>query len=448
MATRRLTIAIACAALLTAPLARAETGTAPQDAFLHPLSPQSANPKAPFNLGRALFLRDWAIAPGPEPGFDGLGPLFSRLSCDGCHTRAGRGAPPAGPDFPMVSMILRLSAPGEGPHGGPRPDPVYGYQLDRNAVPGVPPEGFATVTYREIEGHYADGEPYTLRKPEIHYSHMAFGPLASDAMVSARVAPALVGLGLLEAVPAKNIEALAREEAKGGLVHGRPNYVWDVEARAMRLGRFGWKANEPSLVQQIAAAFNLDLGLTNPLYPTDDCTAVETACRAAADAAPRHPKIGRDFVDAVAAYVAELAPPPQRDANDPEVRRGATLFGSAGCIACHRPRLETADDSELGLRKQAIHPYTDLLLHDMGPGLADGRPDYAASGRDWRTAPLWGIGLIPAVNGQRTLLHDGRARTLAEAILWHGGEAAASKEAFRDMTRDERKALIAFLDSL
>jgi CxxC motif-containing protein (DUF1111 family) len=345
-------------------------------------------------------------------------------------------------------MILRLSVAGEGPHGAPAPDPRYGQQLDRNGVPGVPGEGYASVTYTEIQGRYADGEPYTLRKPELHYSALAFGPIGADTLVSARVAPALVGLGLLEAVPAKTIETLAREEAKGGLVHGQPNYVWDVEAQAMRIGRFGWKANEPNLLQQIAGAFNLDLGLTNPLYPANDCTRVETACQAAADAAPRHPKIGRAVLEAIVTYVAGLAPPAQRDANDPNLRHGAALFGHAGCIACHRPRLDTADDNELGLRKTAIHPYSDLLLHDMGDGLADGRPDYGADGKSWRTAPLWGIGLIPVVNGQRFLLHDGRARSLAEAILWHGGEAESSKEAFRDMTKDERASLLAFLNSL
>lgn len=437
----------ACVAAATIGSAAAQQTRQP-DAFLHPLDAQSGSMNAPFFLGRSLFERDWAMAPGPKPGFDGLGPLFSRLSCDGCHTHAGRGEPPVGPDYPMVSMTVRLSVPGVGAHGAPMPHPAYGQQLDRNAIPGVPVEGYATVSYIEIPGNYADGASYSLRKPALHFAALAYGPLGPATMVSARVAPALIGLGLLEAVPAQEIEALAREQARGGPVHGRPNYVWDLAARAPRIGRFGWKAGEPSLLQQNANAFELDIGITNPLFPANDCTPVETECSAAASAAQHHPKIGAAFLDAVTSFVANLAPPAQRGAGDPMVRRGAALFGRAGCIACHRPRLETADDPDLGVRKRAIHPYTDLLLHDMGADLADGRPEFAADGRSWRTAPLWGIGLIEAVNGRRYLLHDGRARNLAEAILWHGGEAKAAAEAFRNMTQEERAALLAFLDCL
>jgi len=401
-----------------------------------------------FALGRRLFEHDWAIAPGPAPGLDGIGPLFDRLSCDGCHSHAGRGEPPRKPGYPMISMTVRLSVPGRTTSGAPLPHPLYGEQLDRNAVPGVPSEGRVVVSYREITGRFADGAPYRLRAPRYRFADLAFGPLGKDALFSVRAAPPLVGLGLLEAVSAATIEALAAEEKSKGQVHGRPNRVFDIAAKGVRLGRFGWKAGAPGLEQQVANAFNRDIGITNPLYPENDCTQIERACRAAAAATPRHPKIGEDFLAAVTFFVARLAPPAPRRPEEPEVKRGEALFAAAGCSACHRPALETGDDPDPALAHRVIHPYTDLLLHDMGAGLADKRPEYEAGGGSWRTAPLWGLGLTKTVSDHEFLLHDGRARGPAEAILWHGGEAAAAREAFRRMSRGERAALVAFLEQL
>ena len=261
------------------------------------------------------------------------------------------------------------------------PHPLYGEQLDRNAVPGVESEGRVVVSYREITGRFADGAPYRLRAPRYRFADLAFGPLGKDALFSVRAAPPLVGLGLLEAVSAATIEALAAEEKSKGQVHGRPNRVFDIAAKGVRLGRFGWKAGAPGLEQQVANAFNRDIGITNPLYPENDCTQIERACRAAAAAASRHPKIGEDFLAAVTFFVARLAPPAPRRPEEPEVKRGEALFAAAGCGACHRPALETGDDPDPALAHQLIHPYTDLLLHDMGAGLADKRPEYKAGGR-------------------------------------------------------------------
>ncbi|HLI13259.1 MAG TPA: di-heme oxidoredictase family protein [Alphaproteobacteria bacterium] len=431
-------------ALFASPLQAADDAI---DAFRQPLPKLSGALIERYRLGRQLFETDWAAAPGPHPGLDGLGPLFDRLSCDGCHTRAGRGQPPQRPEFPMISMVVRLSAPGSDAHGGPLPHPLYGEQLDRNAVAGVPIEGNARVSYTERPGRYGDGTPYSLREPHYRFESLAFGPLGDNTLVSVRVAPALIGTGLLDAVPAQEIEAIAAEEKREGKVAGRPNRVWNIAAQALRVGRFGWKAGQPHLRQQNAQAFNRDIGITNPLYPENDCTPVEAACRAAAVAA-RHPKIGDDFLDAVTFYLAHLAPPAQRSPTDPRIARGAALFTEAGCAACHRPSLETGDSEDTALAHKIIHPYTDLLLHDLGEGLADGRPEFAAGGRSWRTAPLWGLGLVEVVNGHTTLLHDGRARNAAEAILWHGGEGERAKEAFRNMDADDRAALLAFLYSL
>ncbi|MGO8869156.1 MAG: di-heme oxidoredictase family protein [Alphaproteobacteria bacterium] len=417
-------------------------------AFEHALGSLEGAAAERFALGHRLFEHDWAIAPGPVPGLDGIGPLFDRLSCDGCHSNAGRGEPPRKPAYPMISMTVRLSVPGRGAFGAPLPHPLYGDQLDRNAVPGVPSEGRVVVSYREIKGRFADGEPYRLRAPRYRFADLAFGPLGKNALFSVRAAPPLVGLGLLEAVPDATIEALAAEEKSKGQVRGRPNRVFDIAAKGVRLGRFGWKAGLPSLEQQVANAFNRDIGITNPFYPENDCTEIERACRAAAAAAPRHPKIGEDFLAAVTFFVARLAPPAPRRPEEPEVKRGEALFEAAACGACHRPTLETGDDPDPALAHQLIHPYTDLLVHDMGAGLADKRPEYEASGSSWRTAPLWGLGLTKSVSDHEFLLHDGRARGPAEAILWHGGEAAAAREAFRRMSREERAALIAFLEQL
>jgi CxxC motif-containing protein (DUF1111 family) len=348
----------------------------------------------------------------------------------------------------MIAMTVRLSVPGTASDGGPKPHPAYGEILDRNAVAGVPIEGQAFVSYTEQPGRYADGTPYSLRVPHYRFAKLAFGPLGERTMISVRIAPALIGLGLLAAIPDAALEALTRSEAREGKARGRPNRVWDVAARALRLGRFGWKAGQPSLAQQNANAFNRDIGITTALYPENDCTAVEKACLQAAAASPRHPKLDAARLDALTFYLSEMAPPTPTPGDAALRQKGAALFERAGCAACHRPTLETGDSADPALAHRAIHPYTDLLLHDMGEGLADGRPEFAAGGRDWRTAPLWGLGSLAAVGGTRMLLHDGRARSPQEAILWHGGEAESAKEAFRRMSARKRAALLAFLDGL
>jgi CxxC motif-containing protein (DUF1111 family) len=430
------------------PPAFAANSTPDTSAFLHILGVLDKAESARFDLGKQLFEQDWAIAPGPHPGFDGLGPLFNRLSCDGCHTRAGRGEPPREPDHPMISMTIKLSVPGTDANGGPKPHPLYGDQLDRNAVAGVPIEGTALASYTGLEGKYVDGTPFSLRVPHYRFENLAFGPLGNDTLVSARVAPALVGLGLIDAVPDEAIKAIAAEEERDGTVHGRANLVWDMASHAMRIGRFGWKAGQPNVRQQNANAFNREIGVTSSLYPENDCTEVETACRTAAAEAPRHPKMTDEFLDATTFFLAHLAPPEPQSPASPDVERGAALFKSVGCVACHRPTLETGTGADARLAHLIIHPYTDLLVHDMGEGLADGRSEFKADGRSWRTAPLWGLGRLRSVNNHEFLLHDGRARGPAEAILWHGGEAEFAKEAFRQMSKTDRDALIAFLEQL
>jgi CxxC motif-containing protein (DUF1111 family) len=329
--------------------------------------------------------------------------------------------------------LLRLSIPGRGPHGEALPHPVYGDQLQFQGVLGkVPGEGEVHVHWRTHTVANADGEVVTLRRPVVELRDLQFGPLGRETLLSLRMAPPLSGLGFLEALTEETILARVERQAELGLM-GRANFVWNYSAQRTILGRFGWKANQPSLRQQIASAFLNDLGVTSALFPAENCPLPQTACRAF----PRTtvPELKPEQLDALEFYVRMLAAPVRRNPDDPPVRRGEHLFAAIGCDHCHLPAIADADSM--------IHPYTDLLLHDMGEGLADGRPDFAAGPRDWRTAPLWGMG-----QQDGPYLHDGRARTLGEAILWHGGEAHRARERFRTMAGGERAALLAFLKSL
>ena len=250
---------------------------------------------------------------------------------------------------------------------------------------------------------------------------------------------------MLEAVPDATILALADEtDQNSDGISGKANLVWDVQKNGLSLGRFGWKANQPTLLQQVASAYNDDMGVTTSLLPRENSNG-----QLQHDGRNDDPELSNEILEAVTFYVQTLAVPARRDLDDPIVQRGEELFEVAGCSGCHIPTLRTGVLPDVpAVSNQTIHPYTDLLLHDMGPGLADNRPDFRASGSEWRTPPLWGIGLIKTVNGHTNLLHDGRARGILEAILWHGGEADASREAVQQMSTSERDALIAFLESL
>jgi CxxC motif-containing protein (DUF1111 family) len=402
----------------------------------------------PFFFGNRVFNTNWVQAPGSVKAFDGLGPAFNRVSCSGCHTRDGRGRPPQSPDEPMDSMLLRISVPGSGPNGGPNPHPAYGDQLQDKSILGVPAEGRATISWTRIAGRFADGEAYELTKPTYRFEALAFGPLGKDVLVSPRIANQVIGLGLLEAVPEGYLLAFADPDDKNkDGISGRPNRVWDPVAKKTVMGRFGWKANAPNLMAQSAGAAFGDIGLTSPLNPAENCPQTQTACARAVNGGA--PELSQEFLDKLVLYLRLLAVPAQRDPKDPVVLRGEKVFADAQCWVCHQPVLKTDGSAALPeLRDQTFHPFTDLLLHDMGDALADGRPDFLATGREWRTPPLWGIGLFEAVNGHTFYLHDGRARNLTEAILWHGGEGQASRDAFAKLPKADRAALIAYLQSL
>jgi CxxC motif-containing protein (DUF1111 family) len=404
-----------------------------------------------FFVGNSFFNKNWVTAPASTTARDGLGPTFNARSCSGCHFHDGRGRPPLTVDEPMLSMLLRLSVPGEDEHGGPKPEPNYGGQLQPFAIADVPPEGQVAIEWSERAGEYDDGQPYSLREPSYEISELAFGELAQDVMISPRVAPQMIGLGLLEAIPEATILGFADpDDDDGDGISGRPNYAWDPSAGELALGRFGWKANQVGLRQQDAGAFLGDIGITSSLHTAENCPPPQAACAAAPNGSEDGaPELDDELLEHVTTYTRLLAVPARREVDDPEVLAGRELFRELGCDGCHVPRIETGELAGFPeLSDQVIWPYTDLLVHDMGSGLADGRPDFEADGSEWRTPPLWGIGLFEVVNDHALYLHDGRARGLAEAILWHGGEAQAARDGFAALTADERDALLRFLGSL
>jgi len=417
-----------------------------RNAFSLPARNLREDHRPSFFVGNSFFNQNWVIAPASTAGRDGLGPLFNARSCSACHFKDGRSRPPE-PGEPMSTMLLRISVPGAGEHGAPKPDPVYGDQIQGQSIPGVPREADVFVDYTERAGAFADGEAYSLRRPTYRITGLGFGALARQLLVSPRISPGIIGLGLLEAVPEATLLRLADPgDADSDGISGRPNVVWNVRTRLVAIGRFGWKAEQPSVAQQTAAAFVGDIGITSPLFPHENHSAQEPI--PVRSQSPRAFEVSEKIFRAVSLYARSLAVPAART-NSPGASQGRGIFSSLRCDSCHVAALETGPSPELPeFANQRIRPYTDLLLHDMGDALADERPAFVATGREWRTPPLWGLGLIRKVNGHTFLLHDGRARNATEAILWHGGEAAAARERFRHLSKSDRVALLAFLDSL
>ncbi len=399
-----------------------------------------------FANGRQEFHQRWVVL-AVIGGKWGRGPTSNGETCIDCHAGNGRGHAPDSAKETLASMVVRLSIPGENEHGGPLPHPNYGDQLQNQGELGrALAEGDAVIAWSEHEDKLADGSSVTMRTPKLGFTNLAFGPLGADIMTSVRVAPAVFGAGLLDAIAENAVLDIARRQQQLGF-NGRPNYVWDAEKQTTALGRFGWKANQPSLRQQNASAFLNDMGVTTSMFKRENCPDPQAACRKRPTGMV--PEQSDRAFNELLFYTRALGVPARRRADDPVTLRGEQLFAQAQCAVCHVPEIRTGEYPALPqLGYQIIRPYTDLLLHDMGEGLADGRPDFLAGPRDWRTPPLWGIGLSKTVNGNASLLHDGRARNLTEAILWHGGEAAVSRDAFLCMPKPEREALLAFLSSL
>lgn len=418
------------------------------NAFSQPIPGLDRDQELLFFVGNSFFNQNWVTAPASTTARDGLGPFFNARSCASCHFKDGRGRAPAFDGETPTGFLMRLSLPGTDFHGSALPEPAYGDQLQDQAIEGFDAEGAITITYEEVPFTFPDGETVLLRQPLYHVGSLAYGELHPETQYSPRVASQMIGMGLLEAVPEAAILALAdpNDQDDDG-ISGRPNVVWDAFNSQTAIGRFGWKANQPSVLQQTAGAFLGDMGITTPLFGLENCTEIVADCLMALNGGT--PEIEPDDFLKVVLYSSSLAVPARRDWDDPEVLQGKMLFNEIGCASCHTPLLETGIHPTIpALSQQTIRPYTDLLLHDMGEGLADGRPDFQATGSEWRTPPLWGIGLIETVNGHTHFLHDGRARNLLEAILWHGGEAAQVRDNFANLTPAERDALLRFLNSL
>jgi CxxC motif-containing protein (DUF1111 family) len=432
------------------------------NAFSLPSANMPPSRKVDFNVGNSFFRNPWVIAPSSTRARDGLGPLFNTNACQNCHIKDGRGHPPASEDANSVSMLVRLSIPAQQGDEerlltqGVITEPVYGEQLQDMAIPGHRPEGRVRVQYQEIPVKLADGTLINLRQPTLTITNPGYGNFHPQTMFSARVAPPMIGLGLLEAIPESAL--LANEDIddrdQDG-ISGKANRVWDSELQKTVIGRFGWKAGKPTLNQQNAAAFAGDIGITSRLHLNDDCTSAQIDCKKAINGndpdtdGKNAYEVSEKILASVLFYSRNLAVPARRNMQNPEVIKGEKLFHDAGCAKCHTPSFTTRSDAaEPELANQIIFPYTDLLLHDMGEGLADHRPEFIASGSEWRTPPLWGLGLTQTVNGHTQLLHDGRARNTLEAILWHDGEASRAKNAVMQMNKTERNALIQFIESL
>ena len=414
-----------------------------------------------FKVGNGLFKKLWVSSPSSTLASDGLGPLYNARSCQRCHLKDGRGHPPEGPDDRAVSMLMRVSIPGGTgireieDYLASLPEPIYGEQIQDFGIAGHASEAHLEITYDEIEIELSGGEVASLRKPTYALSNLGYGPTHSDMMMSPRVAPQMIGLGLLDAIPAADILNLADpDDLDGNGISGRAQIVMSREYGVPILGRFGLKAGQPSVWEQSAAAFHGDIGISSTLFPSGagECTEAQTACRAAPDGntiVHDDAEISDEGLEFVSFYASNLAVPARRDVDDTQVLQGKRVFYETGCISCHTPKFVThrlEDQPEQSF--QLIWPYTDMLLHDMGPGLADNRPEARADGQEWRTPPLWGIGLTKTVSGHTYFLHDGRARSLLEAVLWHGGEAEAQKHRVTLMPPEDRAALIRFLESL
>lgn len=418
-----------------------------RDAYSRPAPGLSSIELRRFGLGNRVFNTRWVEAPASVSGFDGLGPIFNRDSCSGCHLRDGRGSPPdSGQTERKDTFVVKVAAT----HRRTQRlvANTFGPQLNTAAIAGVAPEGRAVVRYREISGRYADKSAFSLRQPVVELRDTSFA-VDRRMRLHVRVAPAVFGLGLIEAVPADAIIAYADPgDANRDGISGRVNWVTAPGDTTARVGRFGWKARVARLVDQSVDAAIEDIGLTSSVHPQQNCTAAEVSC--ANIGSGDEVELSAPLLTALVGYLQSLGVPARASTQAPQRRAdGFRLFKQLKCDGCHRPMLITGDEHPVALlRNQTIFPYSDFLLHDMGADMAGAANDGDAAASEWRTQPLWGLSLLETVNGHILLLHDGRARSVSEAILWHGGEGTAAREAFRRASSEERLVLSEFVMSL
>ncbi|RBP79022.1 hypothetical protein EBI01_16400 [Marinomonas rhizomae] len=429
--------------------------------YSSPLPGIKIEEKFDFYIGEGVFQKFWVPAPSSTTASDGLGPLFNTRSCNNCHVNNGRGHAPeanvSGVSVPSFLIRLGKSYPAYNnktnkiyPHIG---DKRYGHQLQGQSSPGISPEGDYYLTYSTKIETLKDGTKIELRKPNLHWNTLHYGDFESSTGFSMLVSPALVGMGLLDNIPDKTIISAADPDDKNkDGISGRVSWVFSGKERA--IGRFGYKASATSVSAQNQSAFNTDLGLSTPLNtnPSGDCTEFQHDCMQSPNGnSPHldHLEVDKQQARLVDLFVSLSSPPAMRNLTSSTFLEGKRLFEDGSCASCHTPKMKTGSHSNFAaLNNRTFYPFTDMLLHDMGPELASGFPSFSASPSEWRTAPLWGIGLSEKTSGRVSFLHDGRAQTIEEAILWHGGEAKRSQKYYKNLNKEQRKKLIYFLESL
>ncbi|MBP2280062.1 CxxC motif-containing protein (DUF1111 family) [Psychrobacter sp. PL19] len=451
------------------------------ESYSKPSSNLTASRKGDFFIGNAFFSQPWVMAPASTDSRDGLGGLFNVAACQSCHVKDGRGHAPMNTEDDADSLLVRLAMPATTDEQRQQlqnsliekvAHPVYGGQLQDRGIQGVPAEAQIAVQWTDKLVTFADGHIETLRAPTFSLTKPGYGAFDDELMVSPRIALPMIGLGLLEQIPDEDIKKQAVSNNKNAdnnasSIRGKFNWVMDPKTGKLALGRFGWKAGQTKILTQNQSAFSEDMGLTSNIRPHESCMPAQTACLDATTGADEQGngkppvEVNDEIAKFVEFYTRNLAVPNRRNADDTVVLAGKKRFYDMGCQSCHTPRyqLPKTNDDNIEQHGQVIYPYTDLLLHDMGDDLADrtiagklppkdAQVEFLANSYEWRTPALWGIGLAQTVDPQATFLHDGRARTLMEAVLWHGGEAAKQQQKVLKLDKQGRTELNAFLKSL
>ncbi len=438
-----------------------------QISFDLPAANLPADQKTHFHAGKALAQQPWVKAPTITLSRDGLGPLYNARTCLACHVNGGKGNIPSDPNIAVFSSLIKLSLPGQDKQQGVIAHPIYGEQIQgqstslahqlrhlpsaKSLAKNVEPEAYVYINWQQKVFNYPDQTQVTLKSPTPVFKNLGYGEISDDALIGIRTAPSIHGMGLIELIPQAQISALSDEQDKDlDGISGRINLVWDIVSQKTVPGRFGLKANKPTLLMTVAGAFANDVGISNPVFKSQPCTFAQKTCLSAATGNDENGfELNQAQLDLVVDFNRNLAPLKARNLDSKEALKGRELFYKTGCNQCHNPSFKTQKSERLShLSNQTIWPYSDFLLHDLGGELSDNRPDFNATGNEWRTPPLWGIGLRDKVNGSQALLHDGRASTIEEAILWHGGEAQVVKDAFINLDKKERDSLILFVNSI
>jgi CxxC motif-containing protein (DUF1111 family) len=415
-----------------------------RESFAAPIPALALSKMRLFTGGRHLFRRSWTPAPSSVQSLDGLGPVFNRVSCSGCHVKDGRGRPPKNGNK-FRSMVIKLSLI---ENGKAFADPNYGYQLNDKSILGVPYEGKASITFTTKIEKFKDGSEIQLSVPNYSFHSLSFGELNKNTAYSGRVAPVVFGLGLLEAIEEKDILKNADpEDSNDDGISGRAHKIIDRPSKKIMLGKYGWKATRAKLLHHITGAASQDMGLTSSVFPEQNCLAIQKKCSEQINGGD--PEVSEAQIERLLIYMQTLAPPRQRDIQDEVIIKGQKLFVDIGCENCHTSTYTTGvHPHHPELSNRIIKPYSDFLLHDMGSGLDDGLPEGEAKSYEWKTPPLWGIGLVKIVNKHTRFLHDGRAKSIEEAILWHDGEALKAKKNYTSLSIKDRKNILRFLNSL